>query len=345
MRGFRTDGIATRTRWWVPAALGVAAVALLAACGSGGDNTSAASVAPARADSAGAGTGGGAAAGDAAAPGGISPSPAQNGAAAGGKSGDSAGGAGSGGGAQPEARITPGRALIKTADLTVRVDDVAANAAKLAGIAGRYDGVVYSDNRGGEGETATADIVLKVDPDRLEDAMAAIAGLGSEEHRSSNTQDVTEDVADVESRVATMKASIARVRAILARANTVGDVVSVEGELSRREAELESLQTRQRALAGQVAQATLTAHLLARKATVAPPPPPGPVHHGFIGGLSRGWDAFAGFITGLLTGVGAVLPFLIIVLPAAALLWARRRRTIPTPVPATAAPPAAGTTA
>jgi Domain of unknown function (DUF4349) len=355
MRGSSTDSgdtagntgtagtVRWRRRWLALPAVGAAAVVLLSACSGSGSDT--------------AGVGGAAAAHDAAAPGGaLSPSPAQGappvpGAKAGDQSSAGAGtsddgtGGGAAGGSQPRARVTPGRALIKTADLTVRVADVGPNAAKLAGIADRFGGSVYSDNRNGAGERASADVVLKVDTGQLEEAMAAVAGLGSEERRASTTQDVTEDVADIDSRVRTMQASIARVRAILARANSIGDVVSVEGELSRREADLESLQTRQRALAGQVAQATLTVHLLAKQAVAATPPPPAPDRHGFLGGLGAGWDAFASFVTGLLTGVGAVLPFLLIVLPVVALLlWYRRRSRTPVQ-PAAVGPPAAGTTA
>ena len=118
-----------------------------------------------------------------------------------------------------------------------------------------------------------------------------------------------------------MQASIARVRAILSRATRIGDVVAVEGELSRRVTELESLQARQRALAGRVELATVTVHLVAAR-DAAPPVD----RAGFLGGLSDGWTAFTRTVGWLLTVLGAVLPFLIVLLPAAvAVRWAARR--------------------
>jgi hypothetical protein len=231
---------------------------------------------------------------------------------------------GSGAGAQPEARIAPSQALIRRAELTVRVKDVKARANDLVRIAADNDGDVFSDNRTGSGEAATADVVLKVPPTRLDAALATISRLGTEVSRTTSSEDVTEDVADVESRVASMKASIARVRAILSRASSVGDVVSVEGELSRREAELESLQARQRTLAGQIAQSTLTVHLLAEKA-VAAAAPPAASHHGFGAGLRSGWNAFAGTVGVALTALGAVLPFLLIVVPILGVAYFIRR--------------------
>ena len=86
-------------------------------------------------------------------------------------------------------------------------------------------------------------------------------------------------------------------------------MVSVEGELSRRTTELESLQARQRALAGQVNYATITLQLKAdRAAAPAPPADRG----GFAGGLRDGWHAFTAALGWVLTAVGALLPFLLL---------------------------------
>lgn len=232
-------------------------------------------------------------------------------------------------------------ALIRTAEMTVRVDDVAGRARLAQDYARAAGGTVAGDNRSGAGDKARADLVLKVQPGRLDGVLDQFGGLGEEQQRSSSTEDVTEQVADVGSRVATMQASIARVRAILSRATRIGDVVSVEGELSRRVTELESLQARQRALAGQVGLATVTLHLLAREVPAAARAED---RTGFLGGLQDGWRAFTNTVGWLLTGLGAVLPFLLLLVPA--LLVARwallrsRRPAAPAPAPAPAAPTA-----
>jgi hypothetical protein len=305
----------------VAAAAGLAGLLLLAACSSGGGSNSAGGASTADQVAAGGGA-------RAANP------PAKADAPSGTSGGSQAG-------TQPEARIAPSRALIRRAELTVRVTDVAAKARELGRIADDSGGSIYSDDRTGAGDTATANVVLKIDPDRLDAALGRVAALGHEVQRTTSTEDVTEEVADVDSRVASMKASIARVRAILSRASSVGDVVSVEGELSRRETELESLQARQRALAGQVAQATLTVHLLAEQAPA--PAPAGKTDRGFLTGLRNGWDAFANTVGWLLTVLGAILPFLLIGLPVLAGWWVltqrqRRGGAVATPAPQ---PPAA----
>lgn len=220
-------------------------------------------------------------------------------------------------------------ALIRTAQLTVVVADVTGTAGEAGSTARAAGGVVAGDDRSGSGPDAHATLVLKVPPGRMDAVLDQLSRLGTEQSRTSSTQDVTEDVADIGSRVATMQASIARVRAILSRAEKIGDVVSVEGELSKRTTELESLQARQRALAGQVDYATITLQLRARPAAATAPPAD---RSGFVGGLTNGWDAFTATVGAVLTGVGAVLPFLLVLIPAAlAVRWAMgalRRRSV-----------------
>jgi hypothetical protein len=321
-----------RARWALPAT-GLAGLAfLLTACTGSAQvqSSSSGAAAPAQADRAAGDSGGGAGA----VPPGVSASPDGGSQPKAGTPSQPA--------TQPQARIAPSRALIRKVELTVRVTDVAAKARDLDRIVQDTGGDIYTDDRNGAGPDASAQIVIKIDPDKLATALSRISALGDEVQRTSSTDDVTQEVADVESRVASMQASIARVRAILARASSIGDVVSVEGELSRREAELESLQARQRALAGQVALATVTVHLLAEQAP-APAAPVDTSEHGFGTGLKNGWNAFAGMVSWLLTVIGAILPFLLIVLPLLAAWWVvaqRRRSTAGTPAaPGLPAPP------
>ncbi|HET7823328.1 MAG TPA: hypothetical protein VFL10_17535, partial [Ornithinibacter sp.] len=66
---------------------------------------------------------------------------------------------------------------------------------------------------------------------------------------------------------------------------------------------------------------------------------------GFLAGLKAGWTAFTGSVTVLLTVVGALLPFAVVLalVLVPLVLWLRRRtpRTPVTAQPAVPAPPAA----
>jgi hypothetical protein len=159
--------------------------------------------------------------------------------------------------------------------------------------------------------------------------LADVARLGTVEATTRTSDDVTADVADIDARVRNAQASLARVRALMSRATSIGDVVALEGELSKRQADLEALEARQRALADQTAQATVTVRLLGSDA-----PAPAPAESsGFLAGLRAGWDAFTSLVAGTLTVAGAVLPFLLVLVPVGFAVWAvRRRRRAPVAV-------------
>jgi hypothetical protein len=118
-----------------------------------------------------------------------------------------------------------------------------------------------------------------------------------------------------------MRASVDRVRALMLQAKDLGQVVALESELSRRQADLESLESQLAALSTSVERSTLSVSLST--------PVNEPVAQaGFVAGLRSGWDAFTTSARGLFTAVGAVVPFvLFFALVAAPILWWLRRRS------------------
>jgi len=276
----------------------LAAALLLAGCSSGDE----ASSTSASAESAAAQDGAGAARGGSAAEGGSS-------------------------GAAPEQVVSgrvvaPGAALVRTAELTVRVDDVRSAAEQAARLAVAAAGTVASEERSGTGANASAVVRLRVPPTSFDATVARLAGLGDELDRRLGTTDVTDQVVDLESRLATQRASVARVRALLDGADRLADVVQIEGELTRRTADLESLQARLAAVDGQVEASTITLSLVGDDAAGAAATGP----RGFADGFAAGWDALVAVARALAVTVGALLPFTPVLLVVAALVWRSRRR-------------------
>lgn len=224
------------------------------------------------------------------------------------------------------------RSIIYTANLTVRTKDVATAAARAESIAAGAGGYVFSSDTAvgpAGGSATTATVVVKVPPGSFPAVLRSLAELGTLLGRNSRADDATDRVVDVAARVRSQQASVARVRTLLAQARTVGEVVAVESELTKREADFESLQGRQRALDAQVALSTVTLRLV----TPAVASTTGPVEsRGFLAGLRSGWHAFTGALVASLTVVGALLPFavglaivLLLVVPLRRALLARRR--------------------
>jgi hypothetical protein len=229
------------------------------------------------------------------------------------------------GAASPPIVVT--QALIRTADLTVEIAhgrSVTAPADRAERIAIAAGGLVYAEERSA-GPHPAATLTLKVPGAVLRDVVDKLAGLGYEKSRDSSTQDVTGDVADVASRVQSAQTGIAQLRILLDRATKIGDLIALENELSQREADLEALEAKQRALDAQTSMATVTLHLTTAAA-------PTPVHHkhhdagGFVGGLQDGWRAFAAAAGAVATGIGALLPFLALALVIGAATVVVRRR-------------------
>jgi hypothetical protein len=180
--------------------------------------------------------------------------------------------------------------------------------------------------RGGESV-----ITVRVPEPRLDDALTRMGSVGREIDRSTSSEDVTATIADLDSRVSTQARSVARVRDLLNRAKSLQDVVLLESEVARREADLESIQARQRALADQADLATVTVTLQ------TPPPatakPPTKDDEGFLVGLRQGWHAVLNSTTLVLTVLGALLP---VTVALALLGWPSYllyRRLRPTPIP------------
>jgi hypothetical protein len=216
------------------------------------------------------------------------------------------------------------RSIIYTGTIRVEPDNIndAADAAIAA--ARTAGGDVGGDNRTTASDRSEATVTLRVPSGKFTEVMSALSKLGKEVGREVKTEDVTEQVVDVQSRVATAQASVDRVRALLARATTLGEIVSLESEVAKREAELESLKARLNKLSSLAALSTVTA-VFTRNGPVKQAEEP--AETGFIAGFKGGWDSFTTSLNVLLTVLGALLPWFVVLGVPTLVLVAFLRRT------------------
>lgn len=219
-------------------------------------------------------------------------------------------------------RVAPGDAIIRTAELGVRVDDVRKAADEAGRLARAAGGRLESEERSGDDAGGSATLRLRVPPADFDTTVADLVALGDERHRLLGTEDVGEQVADLDARLATQRASVERVRALLSEAKALGEVVQIESELTKRTADLEALQARLAALEARVELSSIVVQFDSEG---------GPVVGdalGFGDGLEAGWSALATAGRALAVTTGAVLPFLPLLLVAGwFVLRARSRRT------------------
>jgi hypothetical protein len=250
------------------------------------------------------------------------------------------GGTGSGGSdggtaaAPPHAEVTLAptdvqRSIVYTGMIALRVKDVPAAAAQAEDIARGVGGYRASSNINMDSGNSSATLVLRVPVASFDSTVASLHDLGTEINRQISSQDVTTQVIDVQSRLKTQQASVDRIRSLMASATSIGQIVSLEDELTSREADLESMEAQLRSLTDLTALSTITVNLYGPEAHVVVAKPK-PKATGFLPGLKAGWHGFLAVMTALLTLIGAILPFVVIIgLPVwlITVLIRRRRRT------------------
>jgi hypothetical protein len=224
-----------------------------------------------------------------------------------------------------------GQALIKTAAIDLKSDDIQAIIDKIYGLALTTGGRVDSE------ETSTDDkgavdhsrLQVKVPVAKFDDAVARIYDMGTDQTKQTSTEDVTAKLADVNSRVESAKASIEQLRQLFDQANALGQVIRLERELSQREADLESLQAQLRSLSAQTTMSTILVTITLPTKVVATEKKSDDHQAGFVSGIKSGWDAMVTFVVGASHALGLVLPLGALAIVVGVALWPAARRLTP----------------
>lgn len=307
-------------------AAAVLAVLSLASCSSGGGSATSAGQSVAARDGAGSAAAQGGDSASKAAPGEGQPSDGR------------APAAGTGSSAVAPASLEASRdALARRAAVALQVKDIGQAVARVRGISAAAQGLVLAENLGAGGDgvlplgdrskvTATTygEITISVPSSRLDDVVGQLGDVGKVIRSQSSSENVGAQIVDTDSRRKTMQASVDRVRALMERATDIRQVVDLESELSRRQADLEALESQLASLKDSVAMSPVQVSLTTEPGVIAKPHEAG----GFLAGLRNGWAAFTGSVSVLLTVVGAVLPFAVLGALLGLPVWVglRRRR-------------------
>ena len=195
--------------------------------------------------------------------------------------------------------------IIRTAYVSVGVDDVATGVSAIADLTADLEGQLQSQSVQGTGEDSSANMTVRVPASNLDALLASIDTLGEVTSSSVDAQDVAVEVIDLEARITTLEESIDRLRDLQGQAASVADLVTVESELAARQAELESLTARRDYLMRQVEMST--AYISLTTTTSGPGVTPD-----FLGGLERGWNSLISLAAGLITLGGFLTPYLLI---------------------------------
>ena len=219
------------------------------------------------------------------------------------------------------------QAIISKGQISLHSKDIKATRFELQKVLDTLNGTIADEQADADkkGNTIRERLVLRVPSAKFGKAMDQISALGTLVNRSRSSEDVTTQVIDNKTRVATQRASLARIQALLSRAQSLQDVISIESQLSRRQANLDSLEAQQKYLADQTSLSTIDVYLTVPSKKHA-------AHkdsNNFFSGFKSGWDHLGSSTNALLTGLGAVLPFAVVLALIGFPAWgAWRRRSV-----------------
>jgi len=225
------------------------------------------------------------------------------------------------------------RLIIRSADLSLVVDDTQETVDAIGQMADAMGGFVVSSNtyQAYEGQLA-GDVTIRVPAERFDDALETIKGFAVEvESENISGQDVTEEYVDLQARLESLKAAEERLLEIMANAQNTTDLLQAEQQLTIRQSEIEAIQGRLQFLEQSAALSRITVHL--RPDIVSQPVD---VRWKPLGTVRRAFDSLVRGLTGIVDAVIfiaiAVLPRLLIIAllltPFYLLgraLWRRRR--------------------
>jgi len=219
------------------------------------------------------------------------------------------------------------RSVIVTGDMYITVEDPIAAADRAADIVLSVGGRIDARDETAPNEEfgGSAWLRLRIPSDELDAVVDDLRELGIVDYFSTDSYDVTTEVTDLEIEISTLRTSIARIEALLLDAENLYDIILLEDELASRQSRLESLEARQRGLEDQVSMSTIDLSLTTEPIEIVEEDDS---PQSFWDGLVAGWEALIGFLAGVMTVVGVLLPWiaLLAVIALAVILPIRARR-------------------
>ncbi|MEV7694711.1 DUF4349 domain-containing protein [Microbacterium sp. NPDC089189] len=212
--------------------------------------------------------------------------------------------------------------------MSVVVDDLARTQERIAALAEDAGGYVESVAASAAVESpdgsslrvpAQNTISVRVPADRLDAVVDAAGSEGEVTSSSISRVDVTDQAVDLRARIAAQETSVARLTELLAQSASVADLIAAESALADRQGALDADRQQLTALESTVSMSSLTVTL--SEPAAAPQADPA----GFGDGIVAGWNGLVAAANGIVIGLGFLLPWIVIVAVAGAVVWGARR--------------------
>jgi hypothetical protein len=201
-----------------------------------------------------------------------------------------------------------GPSVIKTADVSLRVDDSTLHESirDIVSIARDNGGYVLSTDEQDD-QTGRATVVLRIPAASFETALSDAESVGEVTRETVAGEDVGQEFVDLEARLRNFEAQEAVLLRLMARSESVTDTLRVQRELQDVQLEIERLRGRLRWLRDQTDLSTIKVRVAEAGTAVEP-----------AGTLLRAWrralDALTAIASGVLVALVVVVPIAIVAL-------------------------------
>jgi hypothetical protein len=161
----------------------------------------------------------------------------------------------------PEAQLALDRLVIRTAQITISVDDTLGATGSVRNLALTKGGFVFSSTTYTENDQEYAQLTLRVPADRFDETIADLRTAPyviDVEREESSSQDVSSEFVDNESRLTALEETQRRYLALLSEADTVDEILRLETELTDVRSQIETIKGRQNYLSEMTSFSTIT---------------------------------------------------------------------------------------
>ncbi len=238
------------------------------------------------------------------------------------------------------------RMIIRNANLTLIVADVPGALASISQVARDYNGYIVSSNSSISDRMTRANVNLRVDSARLDDALARLRALAIEvRNENISGDDVSAEFSDLGAQLANLESAAAQLQKIMDQAAKTEDVLNVFKTLTEMRGQIDQIKGRMKFLSQSAALSSISLELIPDAAAKPVEPPVWRP----LGTINKAIEALLRSTRTLIDGALyfgiAVLPILLVVigLPLLLIMAAGRalRNRKPKAAPATPAAPVA----
>ncbi|CAN5537619.1 hypothetical protein BH24CHL1_BH24CHL1_07300 [soil metagenome] len=156
------------------------------------------------------------------------------------------------------------RLVIRTAQITLTVDDTLSATGSVRNLAITKGGFVFSSTTYTEDDRQYAQLTLRVPAERFDETISDLrtaAYVVEVEREESSSQDVSAEFIDNESRLTALEETQRRYLALLSEADTVDEILRLERELTDVRSQIETIKGRQNYLSEMTSFSTITVTL------------------------------------------------------------------------------------